>query len=83
MKKKGGILVVIVVVIAIIAFGIWITSEPSLHEENVEITLKGLSFDKDTLTEGKPCEIKLVGKTYISGNSKYFNIWLAGYQLRE
>ena len=46
MKKKGGILVVIVVVIAIIAFGIWITSEPSMHEENVEINLKGLSFDK-------------------------------------
>lgn len=80
MKKKGGILVVIVVVIAIIAFGIWITSEPSLHGENVEITLKGLSFDKDTLTEGKPCEIKLVGKTYINGDAKEFNIWLAGYQ---
>jgi len=80
MKKRGGILVVIVVVIAIIAFGIWITSEPSLHGENVEITLKGLSFDKDTLTEGKPCEIKLVGKTYINGDAKEFNIWLAGYQ---
>ena len=80
MKKKGGILVVIVVVIAIIAFGIWITSEPSMHEENVEINLKGLSFDKDTLTEGKPCEIKLVGKTYINGDAKEFNIWLAGYQ---
>lgn len=80
MKKRGGILVVIVVVIAIIAFGIWITSEPSLHEENVEINLKGLSFDKDTLTEGKPCEIKLVGKTYINGDAKEFNIWLAGYQ---
>lgn len=80
MKKRGGILVVIVVVIAIIAFGIWITSEPSLHEENVEITIKGLSFDKDTLTEGKPCEIKLVGKTYINGDAKEFNIWLAGYQ---
>ena len=80
MKKKGGILVVIVMVIAIIAFGIWITSEPSMHEENVEIDLKGLSFDKDTLTEGKPCEIKLVGKTYINGDAKEFNIWLAGYQ---
>ena len=80
MKKKGGILVVIVVVIAIIAFGIWITSEPSMHEENVEINLKGLSFDKDTGAEGEPCEIKLVGKTYISGNSKHFDIWLAGYQ---
>ena len=80
MKKKGGILVVIVMVIAIIAFGIWITSEPSMHEENVEINLKGLSFDKDTLTEGKPCEIKLVGKTYINGDAKEFNIWLAGYQ---
>ena len=80
MKKKGGILVVIVVVIAIVAFGIWITSEPSMHEENVEINLKGLSFDKDTGAEGEPCEIKLVGKTYISGNSKHFDIWLAGYQ---
>ena len=80
MKKKGGILVVIVVVIAIIAFGIWITSEPSMHEENVEINLKGLSFDKGTGAEGEPCEIKLVGKTYISGNSKHFDIWLAGYQ---
>lgn len=80
MKKRGGILVVIVVVIAIIAFGIWITSEPSLHEENVEINLKGLSFDKGTGAEGKPCEIKLVGKTYINGDAKEFNIWLAGYQ---
>lgn len=80
MKKKGGILVVIVVVIAIVAFGIWITSKPSNQEENVEINLKGLSFDKDTGAEGEPCEIKLVGKTYISGNSKHFDIWLAGYQ---
>lgn len=80
MKKKGGILVLIVVIIAIIAFGIWITSEPSMHEENVEIDLKGLSFDKDTGAEGEPCEIKLVGKTYINGDAKEFNIWLAGYQ---
>lgn len=81
MKKRGGILVVIVVVIAIIAFGIWITSEPSLNEENVEINLKGLSFDKGTGAEGESCEIKLVGKTYIdSTNSKYFDVRLAGYQ---
>ena len=80
MKKRGGILVLIVVIVAVIVFGIWITSEPSLHEENVEINLKGLSFDKDTGAEGEPCEIKLVGKTYISGNSKHFDIWLAGYQ---
>lgn len=32
------------------------------------------------MTEGKPCEIKLVGKTYINGDAKEFNIWLAGYQ---
>lgn len=44
MKKKGGILVLIVVIIAVVVFGIWITSEPSMHEENVEINLKGLSF---------------------------------------
>ena len=81
MKKKGGILVVIVVVIAIVAFGIWIISKPSNQEENVEINLKGLSFDKDTGAEGEPCEIKLVGKTYIdSTNSKYFDVRLAGYQ---
>ena len=80
MKKKGGILVLIVVIIAVVVFGIWITSEPSMHEENVEIDLKGLSFDKDTGAEGEPCEIKLVGKTYINGDAKEFNIWLAGYQ---
>ena len=81
MKKKGGILVLIVVIIAVIVFGIWITSEPSMHEENVEINLKGLSFDKDTSAEGEPCEVKLVGKTYIdSTNSKYFDVRLAGYQ---
>lgn len=79
MKKRGGVLVVIAVVIAIIVFGIWITSEPSMHEENVDITLKGLSFEDSS--QGKPCEVKLIGKTYIdSTNSKYFDVRLAGYQ---
>lgn len=77
--KKGGILFVIVVVIAIIVFGIWITSELSMHEENVDITLNGLSFEDGS--QGKPCEVKLIGKTYIdSTNSKYFDVRLAGYQ---
>lgn len=79
MKKKGGILFVITVVIAIVIFGIWITSEPSMHEENVDITLNGLSFEDGS--QGKPCEVKLIGKTYIdSTNSKYFDVRLAGYQ---
>lgn len=79
MKKKVGIIILILVIVGAIVFGIWIASKPSNQEENVEINLKGLSFENGS--DGEPCEVKLVGKTYIdSTNSKYFDVRLAGYQ---
>lgn len=79
MKKKAGIIIVILVVIAAVVIGVWVANKPSEQEENVEITLKGLSFENGS--QGEPCEVKLVGKTYTdSTNSKYFDIRLSGYQ---
>lgn len=79
MKKKVGIIILILVIVGAIVFGIWIAGKPSNQEENVEINLKGLSFENGS--EGEPCEVKLFGKIYTdSTNSKYFDVRLAGYQ---